>query len=193
MKWLTTTVTLSMMFYYALLDAVKGVNNLETVNAKNSELIEKIQNYLDSPDYEGNLHISEPLSIDELEAVEGELGFRLPTLLRDLYIQVGNGGFGPGYGILGLKDGWADDEDRSAFDLYQELFIENPQNPQDYYWPDKLLPICDWGCAIYSCLDCTREDGPIWTWERGELRSVSEASSLNEWLENWLKRYEPTK
>jgi hypothetical protein len=43
-----------------------------------------------------------------VEATENELGFKLPPLLSQLYTQVGNGGFGPGYGIFGLEGGYAD-------------------------------------------------------------------------------------
>ncbi|SRR6266566_7895503 len=25
-----------------------------------------------------------------------------------------------------------------------------------HFWPERFLPICHWGCAIESCLDCTR-------------------------------------
>lgn len=33
------------------------------------------------------------------------LGFPLPPLLRALYTQLANGGFGPMYGLLGLAGG----------------------------------------------------------------------------------------
>ena len=36
---------------------------------------------------------------------ERELGFKLPPLLRALYQQLGNGGFGPGYGLVGASGG----------------------------------------------------------------------------------------
>jgi hypothetical protein len=37
---------------------------------------------------------------------------------------------------------------------YQALAVD----PQ---WPKQPLPICDWGCANWSCLDCGSSDGPI--------------------------------
>jgi hypothetical protein len=49
-----------------------------------------------------------PASGSVVEAAEASLGFRLPPLLNDLYTQVGNGGFGPGYGIFGLEGGYTD-------------------------------------------------------------------------------------
>ncbi|CAG0932352.1 hypothetical protein TFLX_02558 [Thermoflexales bacterium] len=49
-----------------------------------------------------------PATLSVVEATEKELGFKLPTLLSQLYTQVANGGFGPGYGIYGLEGGYAD-------------------------------------------------------------------------------------
>lgn len=49
-----------------------------------------------------------PTTMMIVEAAEKTLGFSLPPLLRDLYTQVANGGFGPGYGIFGLDGGYAD-------------------------------------------------------------------------------------
>jgi hypothetical protein len=58
---------------------------------------------------------------------EKRLGFALPTFLRRLYLEVGNGGFGPGYGLLGIgKNGSHDDLDRDlvpAGDLRRSLAI----------------------------------------------------------------------
>ena len=44
-----------------------------------------------------------PTSLAVVEAAEQSLGFYLPHLLREIYTQVGNGGFGPGYGIDGTR------------------------------------------------------------------------------------------
>ncbi len=92
-----------------------------------------------------------------VEEAEALLGRRLPELLRRLYLKVGNGGFGPGYGILGVRGGHADDTKRNAIDYYR-----------DEFWPflrRGLLPICNWGCAIYSYVDTSQPDGPMWAWD----------------------------
>ncbi len=44
-------------------------------------------------------------TIGALDAAEAELGFALPALLRRLYLEVENGGFGPGAGLLGVEGG----------------------------------------------------------------------------------------
>src|SRR5262249_58346171 len=40
-----------------------------------------------------------------LHSAEQALGFALPQLLRQIYLEVGNGGCGPGYGLLGMAGG----------------------------------------------------------------------------------------
>jgi hypothetical protein len=40
----------------------------------------------------------EPIDGAELELAESRLSFPLPPLLKRLYVEIGNGGFGPGYG-----------------------------------------------------------------------------------------------
>ena len=45
-------------------------------------------------------HPAPPASAGELAAAEAALGFCLPALLQAVYSQVGNGGFGPGRGLL---------------------------------------------------------------------------------------------
>jgi hypothetical protein len=43
----------------------------------------------------------------EIEAAENKLGARLPESVREFYLRVGNGGPGPGDGILSLEDALA--------------------------------------------------------------------------------------
>src|SRR4051794_10987024 len=77
-----------------------------------------------------------------LQRIEAELGFRLPSLLKRLYLEVGDGCFGPGYGLFGATGHWLSDEPFTLAELYR---INHKGD-----WPDGLVPICDWGCAIWS-------------------------------------------
>jgi hypothetical protein len=47
-----------------------------------------------------------PATEEQLHETEEALGFPLPPLLRLLYTRIANGGFGPGYGIIGAIDGF---------------------------------------------------------------------------------------
>src|SRR5262249_39446208 len=56
----------------------------------------------DAPDAPGRL--SAPISEAALTGAEARLGFSLPVLLRRLYADIADGGFGPGGGIMKLGD-----------------------------------------------------------------------------------------
>jgi hypothetical protein len=42
---------------------------------------------------------------ETIAIAESDLGFRMPHLLRAVYMTVANGGFGPGFGLIGLENG----------------------------------------------------------------------------------------
>lgn len=130
-----------------------------------------------------------PLSVAteaEVEEAERLLGCPLPVLLRRLYLEVGNGGFGPGYGLLGLRHGHRDDSRRTAVDLYEV---------SEQWWPtapEGLLPICHWGCAIYSLVKCP--SGEMWGYDpnpppREELDQAlfPQEITLADWFERWVQ------
>src|SRR5512134_2461662 len=58
--------------------------------------------------YGGKAHIYPPATLAPIEAAETAIGFRMPDLLRRLYLEIGNGGFGPGYGLVGVEGGYAE-------------------------------------------------------------------------------------
>jgi SMI1 / KNR4 family (SUKH-1) len=128
-----------------------------------------------------------------LGAAEHTLHFSLPPLLRRLYIEVGNGGFGPGYGLLGLEGGALSDG-YTIVDLYQAFRTPDAHDPA-WHWPAGLLPICHLGCAMYACTDCTTPEGAI-IWFEPNPREPGEplqrflipaAPSLAAWLAAWLR------
>src|SRR5437763_11278632 len=59
-----------------------------------------------------------PVSDPALARSEQRLGLRLPSFLGEVFRQVGNGGFGPGYGLIGLPGGFAGDVGKSIVELY---------------------------------------------------------------------------
>lgn len=171
------------------------------------------------------------------------LGFALPPLLQLLYSNIANGGFGPGYGIIGalegfpLKDGmgeniahgylrsiegctlihldeyemlsWAQ-RNRQLHRLPAEQVLdwlkqplplddfsdqESPEwNQVSLYefphgvWPERLLPLCYWGCGICSCINArTKHIFQVYASDRGWHYILEyRAASLEEWFERWL-------
>jgi hypothetical protein len=80
-------------------------------------------------------------------------------LLRRLYLEVGNGGFGPGYGLLKLSY----DNEFTGLSMYRRA-RENASAKWSSF-PLSLLPVCTWGCGIYSFIDCSSPEGPMWGWD----------------------------
>lgn len=169
------------------------------------ELISKIQARAHDPglatnlgtdirDRKGNLIpclANPPLSEQEVADWERETGFRLPTLLRTLYIQVGDGGFGPGYGLFRMK-------------THQVIHPASLPGGQE---TDRYLKICDWGCAIASFLDCKQPAAPVFRFDPNQTAAdvktgiaftedahfgiiYSEYDSLADWLEAWVSGQE---
>jgi SMI1 / KNR4 family (SUKH-1) len=128
-----------------------------------------------------------PLTEADVAQAETALGFPLPPLLRELYLHVGNGGFGPDRGILSLEN--ASDWEQSAVEIYLQNRQESPTLPE-WKWPAAMLPICDWGCAMFSCLDCANPPYAVLTFEyvSGPMENsfIRSRDSLESWLRDWL-------
>jgi hypothetical protein len=101
-----------------------------------------------------------PATFEDVVASESRLGFAVAPLLRRVYLEVANGGFGPGYGLLGVLNGATDDRHKDAVTLYEEYRQRDPDDPY-WAWPDHLLPVCHLGCAMYLCVDCSDARGPV--------------------------------
>lgn len=130
-----------------------------------------------------------PANLDDFQVAEKKLGVRLPGIVRIVYAAVGNGGFGPGFGLFSLEE---------FVDEYETC--REPVGP-GWDWPSGLLPICHWGCGTYSYLNCTQRDPSIYrffyegydpedpsTYFHAISAAVfsQEAPSFQLWLEWWL-------
>ena len=122
---------------------------------------------------------------DEARLAEAErrIGRPLPPELRQLY-AIGDGGFGPGGGLLGLGELVA---------RYHELTRE-PYGPLGQDWPANLLPLFDEDPQLI-CLDL--DSGGIVEWDPEEIEDeesdadwqrsfIRRQASLGELLEQWL-------
>jgi hypothetical protein len=134
--------------------------------------------------------IAAPASMQELADAESSLGFTIPALLNAIYREVGNGGFGPGYGLLGLKGGATNEHGHDAVALF-DLYSQPAPNDPSWRWPDGLLPICGWGCAIYSCVDCKAESNPIIIFDPNQHPEdwdrcfINTGRNLVSWFDAW--------
>ena len=142
------------------------------------------------------------LSPSDIRAAEKQLGFDLPPLLRRLYTEVGNGGFGPGCGLLPLI---LPHIEGTVVDEYLQRRETPSQNElQSLHF---LLPIIDNDCGVFICL-LLQESGdaspPVVTYEpnlsseESTRRYLAECpfvgkglipmkKSLHAWLGDWLR------
>jgi len=113
----------------------------------------------------------------EIARTEDELGFALPRLLRRIYTEVADGGFGPAYGLFPINR-------RPGGPGQDESLVEAWKTLSEPPLPSGLLPICEWGCAIWSFLDCRTERGHVIT--GGEVPFTDTGRDLRSWFAAWL-------
>lgn len=123
--------------------------------------------------------VASPAAVAKAEA---DIGFALPPLLKGLYTEVSNGIAGFSYDIMGIEGGCASDSGTlvEAYNCFK-TGGEYETRP----WRTGLLPFCNWGCAIYSCVDCADSAYRIFTYEDSGVRP--ERYSLSEFFEQWLQ------
>jgi hypothetical protein len=138
--------------------------------SKDDELIAALRERAESPKPTGTPTARErrpPASEESVVKVEAALGFRLDPLLRRIYREVCDGGVGPGYGSLPL--------------MGSESVLSKYENFRSGSWPEKLLPVWDWGCACWSCVDL---EGRIVTKDEGSQTLTDFTTST--WLQAWV-------
>ncbi|MDT0474571.1 SMI1/KNR4 family protein [Streptomyces sp. DSM 41014] len=134
--------------------------------------------------------LPEPVDAPTAARAEAALGFALPPLLADLYLRIGDGGFGPEYGLLPLLDSPPAGEPAvvTQYLANRESARKDPDRP----WPEEILPISHWGCAMYACVDCRTPEATVLLHEPNAVAARDawyvDAPSLAEWLHAWLDR-----
>jgi hypothetical protein len=126
--------------------------------------------------------ICPPASEEQVRRAEAELGFQIPPLLRSIYLNVGNGGFGPGYGIIGVGAGGHRSDLGTLVQTREEI-----KRGADYLgleWQDSLLPFCGWGCNIFSCVDGNDPGGRIIRSDECGIEQVN--YNLDTFFQMWL-------
>jgi hypothetical protein len=142
------------------------------------DLVERIAARVHAVDHSRALR---PASVIALRDAETQLGFNIPPLLRSIYLNVANGGFGPGYGVIGTVGGHA-----SNLGTLVESSVQMRKGA-DYLglkWNAGLLPFCEWGCNIFSCVNC--EDPGNRVFQSDKCNARPQTYNLEEFFEMWL-------
>ncbi len=131
-----------------------------------------------------------PLTDQAWAVTIAALDFYPGDFIHSLYTRVAGGRIGPGYGILRADNS----EQGSLVEEYTTRVNLNRRYPS-WYWPPGLLLLINWGCAIYSCIDCTTGNyeiiryAPDYLVERPRDMMPCfrlESSSLENWWARWL-------
>jgi len=130
-----------------------------------------------------------PVSEKQLKRAEAKLKFAIPEHLRRLYREIGDGGFGPGEGLLPLE---------RLVKTRVRYLLKSPGR-KGQLWPENLLPItpADPG---HDCLNLV--NGEILYWDREEIAFGGgqkawarcfkhKSADLAAWLEQWLESPSP--
>lgn len=114
---------------------------------------------------------------------EAAIGYEIPGLLKRFYLEVGNGIYASG-SIVGVEGG-CEAGAGTLVPVYLDHKAGYEYDGELDKWDPKVLPFCDWGCAMYSCVDCSDPTFPISTWEDCEL--WPEDYTLRDFFKRWIK------
>jgi hypothetical protein len=135
------------------------------------------------------------LSREELQKFEVAAGVTLPDDYRDFLLRFGNGGAGPDYGLLSLKESIAEFGNDPLESIPRPFIPPRSAGAKvdDRAYPDDgLLPLAHIGCGHMWMLVVTgAERGAIWSYQSGgdyepaclELPDYPSGSTLEQRLE----------
>lgn len=144
-----------------------------TDSSGDDELLERLRAEAPPPRVRAPVARVAPASEEVVAAVERAAGGPLDSFLRRVYREVADGGIGPGYASLPLAG------DESVLSTYAAFRSAGPAAGD---WPEGLLPIWDWGCATWSCVDPA---GSVVTSDQGRLTLTP--FNVRSWLRAWLE------
>jgi hypothetical protein len=132
------------------------------------------------------IHPRPPVSEQAMMNAEARLSFALPPLVRALYTQVADGGYGPGYGVIQLAG--------NPYTLVESRVRMEMETAPQWMWPEGLVELVHWGCHYFSGIDCLHPSCPVFFYDHdlavGDAKLSDclfpEAASLVEWFSAWL-------
>ncbi|MFE2039461.1 SMI1/KNR4 family protein [Streptomyces sp. NPDC059477] len=155
---------------------------------ENEQLLRLVRDKAHNDHPWGRTSLPAPVDPATVARAEATLGFRLPPLLTELYVRIGDGGFGPEYGLLPLLDSSPSEESSSVAEYLTRRGWKG--DDADWLWPEAVLPISHWGCGMFACVDCLAPQAPVLLFEPNtddaEHAWYRDAPSLDAWLRTWI-------
>ncbi|MFI1383156.1 hypothetical protein [Embleya sp. NPDC020886] len=132
-----------------------------------------------------------PISPAEVELAESRIGRRLPGLLRRVYTEVADGGFGPESGLASLTDGNRTPSDPGDW----PSAVRAHERGRERGMPASWLHLTSGGCSMEWYVSLLAVDNPVLLYDSGGphptwdgcphdgLRHAT--TSLRRWLSTW--------
>ncbi|MEU8138815.1 SMI1/KNR4 family protein [Streptodolium elevatio] len=130
-----------------------------------------------------------PASAADVEAAERRIGYALPDLLRRVYTEIGDGGFGPDFGLVSLRRG-----QRMPGDLTDWPSVHTDRTHRYGAPPRSWLLLAFGGCSMEWHLSLTAVGNPVllydadgWEapWGQNPHDGLRHAMPLRRWLSIW--------
>jgi hypothetical protein len=121
---------------------------------------------------------------DAVLEAEAAIGFPVPVVLRRLYLEVANGGFGPRSGIMGVR-GHEYFTGGDYADIV-ECYGDGPGEDSGYGFFPGLVSLLDWGCNLWSLCDFRTPEGMMWGWDPHTCCDRHKLFPKNQTVKDWL-------
>ncbi|MFE4695659.1 SMI1/KNR4 family protein [Streptomyces sp. NPDC056738] len=132
-----------------------------------------------------------PITQQEIEAAESAIGYPLPELLRRIYTEVGNGGFGPEAGIASLTPGQRAPGHMTDW----PSSVREHERSRTFGMPTSWLFLAPGGCSMEWYVSLLAADNPVLffdadEWDPDEGQNPHDGlchttASLRQWLRTW--------
>lgn len=140
--------------------------------------------------------IGSPASSQDIANAESLLGFSVPIVIRRMYTEIGNGGWGPVYGFEPIAIEGAKPTENDFVGCYLECVSEKRllEEPGTQ-WPRGMVTIIARGCVDYELCDFIKPPhavyllkGDTWRPNRPVFEALTlVAESIEDRLEQWLQ------
>lgn len=125
-----------------------------------------------------------PATEDAVLEAEAAIGFPIPSILRRLYLEVANGGFGPRFSVIGVRG-----HDYLTGGYYADIvegYGDGPEEEEDAVWLAGKVWLLDWGCAIWSLGDFDTPEGMMWGWDPNTCSERHMFFPKDQTVKDWL-------
>ena len=126
-----------------------------------------------------------------LTNLETKIDLTLPSVIKQLYLELGNGDFGPDYGFFLLEE--VEGNKKITLDQAHQELHQAKIKDWDWELSKLLVPFLYWGADIYSLVDCGDPNGAVYvldenlkdentTWQSCVWKHQN---SILDWLKKW--------